>query len=215
MAQFDKPLMESAEKHATNVAHLFASTLSNTSNIEFNMAKSTFDKPIPGLPNLELFGLEHDKSPWDKPAASHTRWEALKQAFGFGETVGDKVRDDVVKGLTKEQQEKYKDEEAAQRNYEASATIMNFPRPASPIHDLVDKKVKETEDQIVRTVRAHMTPAERAELDKELKDMDRQYEDWKKHFNPLGTGDLGPRIKPGPAVVKYFRQVEREATEKD
>jgi hypothetical protein len=209
MAQLDNAMAtQSLDRHVPTADHLFNSTFTCAStNADFNLARRSSESQVPQLPNLELFGAEHDKNPWEQPAESRSGWESFLKFLGHGDTNGDRVRERVLKGLSPEQEKEYHHEEAAQRNWEMQATIAPGAKPSAPMHELVDQRVKASEKEIAAKVRAQMSPAERHELNKEFKDIDQQYDKWKKNYNPIDTLDSGPHIEIGAEVTKYFEKI--------
>jgi hypothetical protein len=211
MPQLDNAMAaQSLDRHLSMADHLFNSTFTSAStNAEFNLARRSSESQVPQLPKLELFGVgvEHDKNPWEQPAESRSGWESFLKFLGHGDTNGDRVRERVLKGLTPEQEKEYNHEEAAQRNWEMQATIAPGQKPPAPMHELVDHRVKATEKEISAKVKAQMSPEERHELNKELKDIDKQYDNWQKNYNPIDTLGSGPHIKIGAEVSKYFEKI--------
>lgn len=154
----------------------------------------------------------------------------FKSLFHANETVNDTLVAAVVKTLTPQQMDRLRQEDQAIEQYRArlrerltgTGGLWNqekFPDlPKTPMHDEVNCKISNAQEQIIQDVRESMSPADLKRLDKQLADMNKPIQDWvNKHrrrsdatamiYEPM------PYAEPGPAVKDYYARIA-ETTQK-
>lgn len=183
-----------------------------------------------GLGELKKLGFNTpDLTGFDQEAIDHSSGldkliHGVKSFFGSKDTVEDKIREHVTKNLSSKEKAAYDCEEKAIEEYNRKwmqwATQMSmFPgsppeMPKLPMHDEVDRRVRQTEKQITEQIRSEMSPHDRARLDKQMKDYEEAYRESQRIHNPYGTGEPFRRPPEPPLVVRDYYQRVKEAADK-
>lgn len=176
-----------------------------------------------GLPGLDLSGFDQE-APYKGDGSLKDAWHSLKHLFVKDESLHDKIHEKIESKMTPEERKRYEKENKELEDYnnrvrawETQMSLIPGPRPArpeTPMHGLIDQRTSEAEKQIAKTVLSHMSPEDRARLDKQNTEYSKQLEEYYKPGNPWGTGD-GFRRPPTPGnAIKDYQDRIKEETEK-
>lgn len=174
---------------------------------------------------LAKFGFNTpDLTGFDQESPNHDGglWHSFKHLFVKDETNEDVIRSTLEKQMAKDP--KYQDEEKAYKEYqskllgwETQANMNPGPMPQPPdmpMHDELERQVKQAEKEISRQVERDMSPADRKRLQGEMNQYEKDYDDATRIHNPMGTGEgFRPLPSPGNAVRDYYDRIGA-ATEK-
>ena len=174
---------------------------------------------IQGFPAVDLTGFDQEAE-YKSTGLVDSVLHGIKHIFVKDETVGEKVRKDVEKKMTPEERKQFDIENEALekhrtelRNWGLQMTLEPGPRPqppATPMHDLIQKRAAQSEREIEKAARARMSAAEIKELDDELKLYKAQLAKSSQSQDPLGTGGMRELPPPGKAMRKYFQRIAEE-----
>jgi len=165
-----------------------------------------------------------DLTGFDQESPNHDGglWHSFKHMFVKDQTNEEVIRSTLEKQMAKDP--KYQDEEKAYKEYqskllgwETQANMNPGPMPQPPdmpMHDLLEKQVKQAEKEISQQVERDMSPAARKRLGQQMTQYEKDYDDATRIHNPYGTGEgFRPLPTPGNAVRDYYDRIG-EATEK-
>ncbi len=176
-----------------------------------------------GFPSVEFSGLDKgsggkkdglkelaERS--DRPADQFSTGE------GAGSSAADKLRRVVEGQMSPQERRQYEKENEAMAKYKQElsswgllATIEPSPMPKAPdcpMHETVNKRMRDAERVIEKQVRDGMSPEEQKQLDREYREYKEALKKDREPGDPLGTGGLTrPRARPGSAVNAYYRRV--------
>jgi hypothetical protein len=165
-----------------------------------------------------------DLTGFDQESPNHdgSLWHSFKHLFTKDQTNEDVIRSTLEKQMAKDP--KYQDEEKAYKEYqskllgwETQANMNPGPMPQPPdmpMHDQLERQVKQAEKEISRQVERDMSPADRKRLQGQMNQYEKDYDDATRIHNPMGTGEgFRPLPTPGNAVRDYYDRIGT-ATEK-
>lgn len=177
-------------------------------------------------PAMRRIGLADENDPFQKEWVDKDEgtleglWRGVKGLFGASDTLEDKAKERVLEGLTPEQREQYEKEEAELSAWKTrEATMMSIayqgsPMPDCPMHRQVERQVAQFEQGVRAEVLREMTPEQRAELEREQQEYDREWRENNARTNPLGGPLHQPDPKPGPTMEYYKKMVQKRAEER-
>lgn len=176
-----------------------------------------------GFPHVDLTGFEQE-APHQNEGFFKDIWHGIKHMFVKDESVGDKLRRDVENQMSPGERKQFDKENEALEKYKQEvrtwgmSTMMPppaFPEmPKCPMHDVINRRVEQTERAIIGDVRADMSPSDRKRLDQEMADYQRAFKEATTIHNPAGTGEgFKPLPKPGHAILDYYEKIN-EATDR-
>jgi hypothetical protein len=150
------------------------------------------------------FGFDHDSfdsvTTKQQDFTENTMWDKTKRFFGHEDTLADRVRSKVLRGITPDERAKLEAKDTA-----PPGSLL----PSGFSADGLRAKVDAEKEKIASQVRADMPETERSVLDKQVDDYQaaqaRAYEHW-------ARGGRFILVEPGPAVKAFWDKV-REKTE--
>lgn len=168
------------------------------------------------LPDIGLTGFNQET---DESTGLKRLWHKVEHIFSHAETLNDQVKDKVMKKMTPEETKRYDEENKKIADFDKEvrrwSTLMTlnpppFPEaPNCPMHEEVQRRVQQAEQKIADDVRAHMTPAEKERLDKQMKEYEDGVKEARTIHNPMGTGEgFKPLPEPGDAVKDYWYRIK-------